>query len=103
MAAAFLRTSPGSPPYVIAHRCGAADAPENTIFAAKTALQNGANVLQVDVCWTKDRKIVVLHDETKENNLAKVSLLGHAQKKEALKSSQRRRPRRRENNIIDDM
>ena len=70
MASPFLTTSQS--PYVIAHRCGGADGPENTIYAAELALKNGAHVLQVDCTFTLDKQIVVLHDEPKENNLAKL-------------------------------
>mmetsp|Transcript_603 Transcript_603/g.1100 ORF Transcript_603/g.1100 Transcript_603/m.1100 type:complete len:304 (+) Transcript_603:160-1071(+) len=59
-------------PFIVAHRCGGADAPENTLYAALKALEAGARVLQVDCTFTKDKEIVVLHDEPKENNLRKL-------------------------------
>ena len=48
----------------IAHQGGEIEAPSNTMFAFKTALQKGADVLELDVHATADRKLVVLHDAT---------------------------------------
>ncbi len=48
----------------IAHRGGANEAPENTLFAYHKALEAGADVLEGDVYITADDKIVVIHDET---------------------------------------
>ncbi len=51
-------------PLVIAHRGGAAEAPENTMMAFRRALALGADGLEVDVFATRDGAIVVHHDET---------------------------------------
>lgn len=48
----------------IAHQGGEIEAPSNTLFAFKTALQKGAEVLELDVHATADRELVVLHDAT---------------------------------------
>ena len=48
----------------IAHQGGEIEAPTNTLFAFKTALQKGADVLELDVHATADRRLVVLHDAT---------------------------------------
>ena len=48
----------------IAHRGGAIEAPENTLFAYEQALAAGADVLEMDVYITADDEIVVLHDDT---------------------------------------
>lgn len=48
----------------IAHRGGADEAPENTLFAYHKALEAGADVLEADVYITADDEIVVIHDET---------------------------------------
>lgn len=48
----------------IAHQGGEIEAPSNTLFAFKTALQKGADVLELDVHATADRELVVLHDAT---------------------------------------
>jgi glycerophosphoryl diester phosphodiesterase len=48
----------------MAHQGGEIEAPSNTLFAFKTALQKGADVLELDVHATSDRHLVVLHDAT---------------------------------------
>lgn len=48
----------------IAHQGGEIEAPSNTLFAFKTALQKGAEVVELDVHATADRELVVLHDAT---------------------------------------
>ena len=59
-----LRTRPLSPAQVIAHRGGPAYAPENTLAAFQTAVDQGAVWLEFDVQMTKDGQLVVIHDET---------------------------------------
>uniref|UniRef100_A0A8D8TN24 Glycerophosphodiester phosphodiesterase domain-containing protein 1 n=1 Tax=Cacopsylla melanoneura TaxID=428564 RepID=A0A8D8TN24_9HEMI len=46
----------------IAHRGGAGEGYENTIGAFKSALQNGSDMLELDVHRTKDDVVVVAHD-----------------------------------------
>lgn len=46
----------------IAHRGGASYAPENSIKAFRKALQLGVKIIEFDVRYTKDKKIVVMHD-----------------------------------------
>ena len=48
----------------IAHQGGEDEAPSNTLFALKTSVEKGADVLEIDVHATADREIVVLHDAT---------------------------------------
>jgi len=45
-----------------AHRCGSADALENTVPAALKALKSGAEILQIDVRGTKDNVPILVHD-----------------------------------------
>jgi glycerophosphoryl diester phosphodiesterase len=47
-----------------AHQGGEIEAPSNTMFAFKTALEKGADVLELDVHATADGELVVLHDAT---------------------------------------
>src|SRR5262245_28458527 len=47
---------------VIAHRGASAHAPENTIGAFTTALEHGADALELDVRMTRDGAVVVIHD-----------------------------------------
>ena len=49
---------------VIAHRGGAALAPENTLAAYRQAIALGVDYIEIDVRITRDRQLVVLHDAT---------------------------------------
>ena len=49
-------------PLNIAHQGGEDEFPSNTFFAYKNALAIGADMLEMDVNITKDRKVVVMHD-----------------------------------------
>ena len=51
-------------PKVFAHRGASADAPENTLAAFQLALDEGADGIELDVMLSKDKQIVVIHDET---------------------------------------
>jgi glycerophosphoryl diester phosphodiesterase len=48
----------------IAHRGVSARYPENTLAAFKGAIDAGAHMIELDVCLSKDRQLVVIHDET---------------------------------------
>ncbi|HEX2085833.1 MAG TPA: glycerophosphodiester phosphodiesterase [Solirubrobacteraceae bacterium] len=48
----------------IAHQGGEIEAPSNTLYALKTAVAKGSDVLEIDVHATADRQLVVLHDAT---------------------------------------
>lgn len=48
----------------IAHQGGEIEAPSDTLYAFETALDKGADVLEMDVHATADGEIVVLHDTT---------------------------------------
>jgi glycerophosphoryl diester phosphodiesterase len=49
---------------LIAHRGASAYAPENSLEAFEKAMQMNAKAIECDVRLSKDRKIVVIHDET---------------------------------------
>jgi glycerophosphoryl diester phosphodiesterase len=51
-------------PLLFAHRGASIHAPENTLAAFELASRTGADVLELDVHLTKDRRVVVLHDAT---------------------------------------
>ncbi len=65
-----LRPRPGHPyfaggPLLIAHRGGAALAPENTLEAFRQALEWwNADILELDVHASRDGEVVVIHDNT---------------------------------------
>ena len=49
--------------HVCGHRGHSVAAPENTLPALEGAAKHGATVCEIDVVLTKDREIVLLHDE----------------------------------------
>lgn len=51
-------------PEVIAHRGGAGEWPAETKFACEEAVKVGVDVLELDVYLTKDRHLVLMHNET---------------------------------------
>ena len=55
-----------SKPLIIAHRGARSLAPENTLAAARKALEIGADMWELDVAVTADGELVVLHDDTLE-------------------------------------
>src|SRR5438132_2771447 len=48
---------------VIAHRGASARAPENTLAAFRAALEDGAELVELDVHLTRDGRLAVIHDE----------------------------------------
>lgn len=53
-------------PRVIAHRCGGALAPENTLAGLRTAADHGCKGVEFDVMLSGDGTPVLIHDETLE-------------------------------------
>jgi glycerophosphoryl diester phosphodiesterase len=51
-------------PLFIAHRGLSAHFPENTLAAFKGAADAGAHMIELDVTLTRDRHLVVIHDDT---------------------------------------
>lgn len=51
-------------PLVISHRTNQGDAPENTLLGIARAIEDGCDVVEVDVRATRDGVLVLLHDET---------------------------------------
>jgi len=52
------------PCWIIGHRGYAAKYPENTLAAFEAAIGAGAVMIELDVTLSRDRKVVVIHDET---------------------------------------
>ncbi len=50
----------------IAHRGASAQYPENTLLAFQKAIEQGVDYIEMDLHLTKDREIVIIHDETLE-------------------------------------
>ena len=51
-------------PLVIAHRGASAYQPENTLAAFSLAIQQGAQMIELDLHRSRDNHVVVIHDET---------------------------------------
>jgi glycerophosphoryl diester phosphodiesterase len=49
---------------IVAHRGSSGVAPENTLAAFRQAVDDGADMIELDVRMTKDFELVVLHDRT---------------------------------------
>ncbi len=54
------------PVMVIAHRGFSGAAPENTLAAFRKAIEVGSDMIELDIQFSKDGKIVILHDDTLE-------------------------------------
>lgn len=54
----------GAPPYLMAHRGASDELPENTFAAFQRALEQGADVLETDIRYTRDDEIILMHDAT---------------------------------------
>ena len=50
----------------VAHRGASAQYPENTLLAFRKAIQQGVDMLEIDIHHTADDKLVVIHDPTLE-------------------------------------
>lgn len=51
-----------SPPWVLAHRGASGEAPENTLESLLLAIDQGADVLELDLWLTRDGRLVAFHD-----------------------------------------
>lgn len=49
---------------ITAHRGDCSNAPENTLAAFQSAIDNGADIIELDVRETADGEIVIMHDES---------------------------------------
>jgi glycerophosphoryl diester phosphodiesterase len=59
------------PAFVVAHRGGAGLRPENTLAAFAHAIELGAEGFELDVHLTRDREVVVHHDERPKPEIAR--------------------------------
>jgi len=50
------------PPLIIAHRGASGEAPENTLAAFQLALDQGADMIELDLHQSKDGSLVICHD-----------------------------------------
>lgn len=70
----LIKGKKGYRPLNIAHRGARSLAPENTIAAARKALEIGVAVWELDVRMTRDKELVVIHDATlkRTSNVKKI-------------------------------
>ena len=61
--AVFLNNCQSDKLMIIAHRGGSKLAPENTIAAFKNAIAIGVDMIEIDVILSKDKEVVVIHDD----------------------------------------
>lgn len=54
----------GAPPLLMAHRGSSNELPENTLASFQRALEQGTDVLECDIRFTRDNEIVLMHDAT---------------------------------------
>lgn len=66
LAHVLLREKPPGEGFVIGHRGAGGLAPENTLAALRTGIEQGARAVEVDVHQTADGVLVVMHDPTVE-------------------------------------
>ena len=69
-------------PLIIAHRGASAVAPESTRAAIREAVRAGADMVELDVQLTQDRRLVVFHDDRVErttNGKGRLASLRYAQ------------------------
>lgn len=60
------KTKHFNPPWSIAHRGYPYKYPENTLVAFQAAVTAGVAMIELDVMFSRDRKLVVIHDDTLE-------------------------------------
>jgi glycerophosphoryl diester phosphodiesterase len=74
----FITSSAYSLPWIIAHRGGGQNFPENTLLAFSKSLEMGCDALELDVQVTKDGVVVVYHpDNLKQWTNGSGSILEH--------------------------
>jgi len=62
----MLKENSFTPPWIVAHRGFKKKYPENTLVAFQAAMDAGVPMIELDVTLSRDRKLVVIHDETLE-------------------------------------
>lgn len=59
-----LKNFPKNKIMVVAHRGDWREAPENSLWAIKKAIEKGVNMVEIDLAMTKDSILILLHDKT---------------------------------------
>ena len=71
-----MSKTPNATPLIVAHRGDSANAPENTLASFRLALANGADGIELDVMFSADQKLVVIHDDTLDRTTNGQGLVG---------------------------
>ena len=71
-----MSKTPNATPLIVAHRGDSANAPENTLASFRLALANGADGIELDVMFSADQKLVVIHDDTLDRTTNGHGLVG---------------------------
>ena len=66
------------PPIIIGHRGCRAGYPENTPASFSAAMAAGADMIELDVTLSKDRQVVVIHDDTLNRTTSGTGPVHHA-------------------------
>lgn len=59
-----IRNFPDDKVMIVAHRGNWREAPENSVWAVKKAIEYGANMAEIDLALTKDSILILMHDKT---------------------------------------
>ncbi len=59
-----LSTFPDRKVMVVAHRGDWREAPENSVWAVKKAIEKGVDMAEIDLAMTKDSVLILMHDNT---------------------------------------
>lgn len=60
---------------VVAHRGGHKNSPENSVSSVKEAIHLGVDIVELDVRLTKDKVLVLMHDETVDRTTTGMGLI----------------------------
>src|SRR5256885_12570332 len=81
-------------PVIGSHRGASARAPENTLAAFRAALEDGAELVELDVHLTRDGRLAVIHDAETHRTTGTAGIVAELSKAE-LRRPPRRRPKGR--------
>lgn len=62
--AVSLSRFPDDKVMVVSHRADWRDAPENSVWAIRKAIEKGADMVEIDLALTKDSVLILMHDKT---------------------------------------
>ncbi|TGL52453.1 glycerophosphodiester phosphodiesterase [Leptospira wolffii] len=64
-------------PWVIAHRGDSGEYPENTLLSFRKAVEKNADWIELDITYSSDSRIVVIHDDTMDRTTDKKGEVRH--------------------------